>query len=272
MWLAATLLFFPVQALGPVRQDEAGGYWQQDAAYTIEAELHEGAELLRAAAIFAYRNRSPDTLDVLYFHLYLNAFRPNSLWARTEQRPAFDFQSLPPEDQAFQRLTRARAGGTDLAAEYPYAPDSTVVRLALPVPLAPGDSVVLELEWEARPSTLCRRQCRSGRHYDFAQWYPRIAVYDRGGWQAHPLYPQGEFYGEFARYDVTLEVVREGRSEGGSAVAVANGVVTRSRTVSEGLSLSERERVFHHMTESLMDEVNSELEKNIRQFLVQYLR
>lgn len=209
MWLAATLLFFPLQAVGPVRQDEAGGYWQQDAVYTIEAELDEGAELLRAAAIFAYRNRSPDTLDVLYFHLYLNAFRPNSLWARTEQRPAFDFQSLPPEDQAFQRLTRARAGGTDLAAEYPYAPDSTVVRLALPVPLAPGDSVVLELEWEARPSTLCRRQCRSGRHYDFAQWYPRIAVYDRGGWQAHPLYPQGEFYGEFARYDVTLDLAAD---------------------------------------------------------------
>ena len=74
------------------------------------------------------------------------------------------------------------------------------------------------------------------------------------------------------RYDVTLDVVLEVRSEGGSAVAFANAVVTRSRTVTEGLSLSERERVFYGMTESLMDEVNSELEKNIRQFLVQYLR
>ncbi len=75
-----------------------------------------------------------------------------------------------------------------------------------------------------------------------------------------------------ARYDVTLDVVLEVRSERGSAVAFANAVVTRSKTVPEGLSLSERERVFHEMTQSVMDEVNSELEKNIRQFLVQYLR
>lgn len=75
-----------------------------------------------------------------------------------------------------------------------------------------------------------------------------------------------------ARYDVTLDVVLEVRSERGSAVAFANAVVTRSKTVPEGLSLSERERVFHEMTQSVMDEVNSELEKNIRQFLVRYLR
>ncbi len=74
------------------------------------------------------------------------------------------------------------------------------------------------------------------------------------------------------RYDVTLDVVLEVRGEDGAAVAFANAVVTRSKTVSEGISLSERERVFHGMTESLMDEVNSELEKNIRQFLVQFLR
>ena len=74
------------------------------------------------------------------------------------------------------------------------------------------------------------------------------------------------------RYDVTLDVVLEVRGEDGVAVAFANAVVTRSKTVTEGLSLDERARVFHEMTQSLMDEVNSELEKNIRQFLVQYLR
>lgn len=74
------------------------------------------------------------------------------------------------------------------------------------------------------------------------------------------------------RYDVTLDVVLEVRSERGSAVAFANAVVTRSKTVPEGLSLSERERVFHEMTEDVMEEVNSELEKNIRQFLVRYIR
>ncbi|MEJ2340202.1 MAG: hypothetical protein P8Y15_15115, partial [Gemmatimonadales bacterium] len=65
---------------------------QQGVRYAIEAVLDETVELLRAAAILAYTNRSADTLEVLYLHLHLNAFRPNSLWARTEQRPEYDFQ------------------------------------------------------------------------------------------------------------------------------------------------------------------------------------
>jgi hypothetical protein len=65
------------------------------------------------------------------------------------------------------------------------------------------------MEWEARPSTLPRRQGRRGRHYDFAQWYPRVAVFDREGWQVQPLLPQGEFYGEFGSYDVSLDLAAD---------------------------------------------------------------
>jgi hypothetical protein len=183
-----------------------GGEFQQGVRYAIEAVLDEEAGLLRAAAILTYTNRSADTLDVVYLHLHLNAFRPNSLWARTEQRPAYDFQSLVEPDYAFERLLGASIEGLDLVARFPGAPDSTVVELTLPSPLVPGGEVSVGLRWEARPSTLCRRQCRGGRHYDFAQWYPRIAVFDEGGWQQHPLYPQGEFFGEFAAFDVVLDL------------------------------------------------------------------
>src|SRR6266516_1163110 len=47
---------------------------------------------------------------------------------------------------------------------------------------------------------------RGRRRFDFAQWYPKVVVYDRFGWEDHPLYPAGEFYGEFATYDVTLDL------------------------------------------------------------------
>lgn len=180
--------------------------WAQEVHYTIEAALDEGPGALQGAATLTYGNASPDSLDRLYLHLHLNAFRPNSVWARTERRPEYDFQGLEEPHYAYERLKTVRIGDRAVAPAYPHAPDSTVVELPLPEPLGPGDSASLHLEWEARLATLCRRQCRSGRHYDFAQWYPRIAVYDEGGWQAHPLYPQGEFYGEFATYDVTLEV------------------------------------------------------------------
>ncbi|MGH7541511.1 MAG: M1 family aminopeptidase [Gemmatimonadota bacterium] len=184
-------------------------YFQQGVRYVIEATLDEEAQVLRGVARVEYVNRSPEALDRLFFHQHLDAFRPNSIWAREERRERYDFQALGPEEHAFERLLSARllsGPGAPLTPAYPHAPDSTVLELALPAPLAPGDSLTLALEWEARPSTLCRRQCREDRHWDFAQWYPRIAVYDRGGWQAHPLYPQGEFYGEFAIYDVTLDL------------------------------------------------------------------
>ncbi|MGH7497426.1 MAG: M1 family aminopeptidase, partial [Gemmatimonadales bacterium] len=91
-------------------------------------------------------------------------------------------------------------------AIYPFAPDSTVVRFVLPEPLAPGDSMTVEMEWDARPSTVPRRQGRQGRRFDFAQWYPKVVVYDRYGWEEHPLYPAGEFYGEFGSFLVDLDL------------------------------------------------------------------
>ncbi|MDP2498423.1 MAG: M1 family metallopeptidase [Candidatus Palauibacterales bacterium] len=193
--------------------------WQQQVSYRIEARLAEKNERVRAAATFRYRNASPDTLDRLYFHLYLNAFRPNSEWARSEQRERLQgYRTMEDPDYGYERVRSVRmlsgpgargsggGEGTALTPSYPHAPDSTVMRLDLPGPLHPGDSLTLRLAWDARPSTLCRRQCRQGRQWDLAQWYPRIAVYDGGGWQEHPLYPQGEFYGEFATYDVTLDL------------------------------------------------------------------
>jgi hypothetical protein len=92
---------------------------------------------------------------------------------------------------------------------YPGAPDSTVTAIPLPTPLRTGRSVTVVMDWDARLSTLPRRQGRRGRHYDFAQWYPRIAVYERGGWATQPLLPQGEFYGEFGEYDVTLDLAAD---------------------------------------------------------------
>ncbi|MEZ4414789.1 MAG: M1 family metallopeptidase [Gemmatimonadota bacterium] len=194
-------------------------YWQQDVRYTIEATLDEGSGVLSGAAEVEYTNRSPQTLNELYFHQYLNAFRPGSRWAQVEQRAEYDFQHLQDPDYGFERVRSLTVGGRPVPPEYPGAPDSVVMRVPLATPLAPGQSVVVRIEWDGRLSTLCRRQCRKGRHYDFAQWYPRIATYDRGGWQAHTLFPQGEFYGEFADYDVTLEVAAD-QVLGGTGVVV----------------------------------------------------
>ena len=186
---------------------DSTGYWQQQVAYRITASLVEPSGVLTGHERIAYVNRSPVTLHDFYVHDYLNAFRPGSRWAAadsTERRERF--QHLKDPDYAFERITRATVGGDPLRPDYPYAPDSTVAHWTLPRPLAPGDSLVVEIEWQARLSTLPRRQGRQGRRFDFAQWYPKVVVYDRYGWEDHPLYPAGEFYGEFATFDVTLDL------------------------------------------------------------------
>jgi len=185
-------------------------YFQQGVDYTIEARLDDVAGVLRGRARLDYKNNSRTRLDTLYFHLHLNAFRPNSAWAKRDlQFNNRRFQDLGPEEHAFERLQSVQVGGRRVTPVYPGGDDSTVVAIPLPSALAPGAGTTVLIDWEARPSTLPRRQGRRGRHLDFAQWYPRIAVFDRGGWQVQPLMPQGEFYGEFGTYDVTLDVAAD---------------------------------------------------------------
>jgi peptidase M1-like protein len=182
-------------------------YWQQQVGYEITAHLDESRGVLSGTERIRYVNRSPDTLSSFSLHLYLNAFRPGSRWSDADSAEGRRrFNDLKDPDFAFNHVRDVRIGGAPVRAIYPFAPDSTIVRFALPRRLAPGDSTIAELTWDARPSTVPRRQGRQGRRFDFAQWYPKVVVYDRYGWEEHPLYPAGEFYGEFASFVVDLDV------------------------------------------------------------------
>jgi hypothetical protein len=186
------------------------GYWQQQVAYEISARLDESRGVLSGTERIRYVNRSPDTLTTFSLHLYLNAFRPGSRWADADSAEGRRrFNDLKDPDFAFNHVRQVRIDGTPMQAIYPFAPDSTIVRFILPRPLAPGDSISADLAWDARPSTTPRRQGRQGRRFDFAQWYPKVVVYDRYGWEEHPLYPAGEFYGEFASFLVDLDVPQD---------------------------------------------------------------
>ena len=232
------LVLLAVQAAGaspqspttaPAAPSDTTGYWQQAVRYEIVARLDEARGAIAATGRLRYTNRSPDALDELFVHQHLNAFRPGSKWSEVDEREGRErFQRLRDPDHAYERFTApvrivypSRPADTLLlAAEYPGAPDSTVVRFALPRPIAPDDSVVVLFAWDARPSTLPRRQGRRGRSFDFAQWYPRVAVYDRLGWRPNALVPAGEFYGEFGSYDVTL-VLPDDQVVGATGVPVS---------------------------------------------------
>src|SRR2546429_2851666 len=199
------------------------GYWQQQVAYVISAALDEPSAVLTGHVRIAYVNRSPDTLHDFYVHQYLNAFRPGSRWAAADSAEGrVRFQHLADPDYAFERITRATVMGQVKSPDYPYAPDSTVAHWTLPRPLAPGDSMTVEIEWRARLSTVPRRQGRAGRggrRFDFAQWYPKVVVYDRHGWEDHPPHPAGGVYGQVAGHHRTARLPGDSgdRAAGGAA-------------------------------------------------------
>ena len=74
------------------------------------------------------------------------------------------------------------------------------------------------------------------------------------------------------RYDGTIVMEIEVRSENGDKEAFVTATARRSRTVPEDITLNDREKVFFEMTEAMMNDLNAELERQIQQHLGRYLR
>ena len=96
---------FALFAAAPQQAAQDTARFRQGVDYRVEARLDETTNVLAGRARLRYTNRSRTALDTLYFHQYLNAFRPNSAWARREmQFGNRRFQDLGPEDHAFERF------------------------------------------------------------------------------------------------------------------------------------------------------------------------
>src|SRR4051812_23008135 len=53
--------------------------WQQRIAYNINVNMNVVTNKFNGIEKIDYWNNSPDTLDRVFFHLYWNAFQPNSM-------------------------------------------------------------------------------------------------------------------------------------------------------------------------------------------------
>src|SRR5215213_1795750 len=74
---------------------DTAGYWQQRASYTMIAHLDEGLLGFTAQGQLRYVNNSPDTLREMYFHQYLNAYKPGSKWSELDTKEHRErFQNL----------------------------------------------------------------------------------------------------------------------------------------------------------------------------------
>jgi hypothetical protein len=196
--------------------------WQQHIDYKINAALNVQTNIVKGTENIVYTNNSPDTLRKIYFHMYWNAFQPNSVMdlrsrelgkttftsRRGTQMQDWDprvrdrIQQLKPEEIGYQRISQiAIAGKAQQLIDH-----ETILEVVLTQAILPKSSVSLSLNFEAQVPKQIRRSGRDnaeGVRYSMSQWYPKMVEYDYQGWNTNP-YIAREFYGVWGNYDVNL--------------------------------------------------------------------
>lgn len=183
------------------------GYWQQDVYYNIKAEVDDMLDIISGNEQLTYWNNSPDTLEYVYFHLFQNAFQPGSYLDDLMLANGVNANySRWEKDKKGTVIEKMQSGNVDLRTES----DNTVLKVYLQKPLLPDDSVTFTIDFKSyygNGGVRRRMQLFSSwghQHYNGAQWFPKISVYDRKfGWTADQ-HLNKEFYGDFGSFDVAL--------------------------------------------------------------------
>ena len=115
-------------------------------AYTIDATLDTRAHALHARERIEYRNATGPELTRLYFHLLPNAFRDGrTAYAREAARLPWAANPLDwipwGSRRGFVAIRSVRVGGRAAA----FTVHETVMEIPLATPLAPGDSLSIEI-------------------------------------------------------------------------------------------------------------------------------
>ena len=195
----------------PTPQAQPSPQAPQVASYRIEARLDPAAKTVIGSERITYRNPSQDTLTELWLRLYLRAFRDtDTLWMKESGRQSRGAQVDTNALGDINVTKLALASGADLLASSTLT--DTLLRVPLPEPLAPGASVELMAEWTSKLPRVFARTGYGGRDDTFfmvGQWYPKMAVYDRGKWDTEPWHANSEFFNDFGSYDVSITVPQE---------------------------------------------------------------
>ncbi|MGD9537283.1 MAG: hypothetical protein AB7P52_05985 [Alphaproteobacteria bacterium] len=73
------------------------------------------------------------------------------------------------------------------------------------------------------------------------------------------------------RIDATVNVLLETLDNGGNVTSTVTARAQRTRTIPEGLTLNERDQIYQEITEALINDLNTTLEQNIRQYMARYM-
>ena len=215
------LLLFP--SLLMAQNNPNPGYWQQHVDYKMEVNMDVKTYQYKGKQTLVYTNNSPDTLKRVYFHLFNNAFQPNSpMDARLKAIKDPDgrmvtkvkvgdketkesrISALKPNEIGYLYVNNLKQDGIALNNKRV----STILEVDLAKPLLPKTSTTFTLDFDGQVPVQIRRSGRNnkeGIELSMAQWYPKLAEYDIDGWQADP-YIAREFHGVWGDFDVKITI------------------------------------------------------------------
>ena len=215
-------------------QSTKGQYWQQAVEYTMEVALDHESATYSGVQKIVYTNNSPETLNKVFYHLYFNAFKPGSEMAVRQKNSAdkntrfkVSIDSLTPKQEGYLRVSGLTQNGVLLNP----IDSETILEVPLHASIAPGESAIFELSFEGHVPDVIRRagkNSREGIAFSMAQWYPKIAEYDREGWNADP-YTGREFHGVWGNFDVKITLNKD-------FMVAASGYLQNAETIGKGYS------------------------------------
>lgn len=195
-------------------------YWQIQTDYTISARLDPATQTITGSETIALHNNSPDDLTEILLRLDHNIFRglaPRGASVPAENTDGMVVTRLAVNGETVEltRAAMAADGGHSGAPRRLSVSglDQTVARIALATPVKAKSVARLEVAWRTRlPGGPNGRGHRMTQRVDDTlfqptQWFPRVAKYDDlRGWDTSVYLGPAEFYNNFGRFDVKIDV------------------------------------------------------------------
>jgi hypothetical protein len=185
--------------------------WQQHVDYTMEIDVDVKKFRYKGKQKLVYTNNSPEELTHVYYHLYFNAFQPNSqmdIRSRSikdpDRRVTDRISKLTPEEIGYIKVGSLKQNGKNVS----FNVVGTILEVTLNNPIKPGSSATFEMVYDAQVPKQIRRSGRNnaeGVALSMAQWYPKLAEYDFEGWHTPP-YIAREFHGVWGNFDVKITI------------------------------------------------------------------
>src|SRR5579859_3884200 len=119
-------------------------FWQQEVHYDIDVTLNDRDRSLLGSETIRYINRSPDTLNFIWFHCWPNAYKDNStaLYRQLSQLEERRSKLKKMRENGYiDQLAFTVNGSNATTQTHPLYND--VIKLLLPTPLLPGGQITI---------------------------------------------------------------------------------------------------------------------------------